>query len=84
MSRALVPVHAGVLSALGMLAAPRGRQLSRTLTGPLSALGAERVEQVLAALADSGRRALSAEGWPWPSSGPIPRWICATRGRPTP
>ncbi|ABI57984.1 5-oxoprolinase (ATP-hydrolyzing) [Alkalilimnicola ehrlichii MLHE-1] len=62
MSRALVPVHAGVLSALGMLAAPRGRQLSRTLTGPLSALGAERVEQVLAALADSGRRALSAEG----------------------
>ncbi len=62
MARALVPVHAGVLSALGMLAAPRGRQLSRTLTGPLSALGAERVEQVLDELADSGHRALAAEG----------------------
>lgn len=62
MSRALVPVHAGVLSALGMLAAPRGRQLSRTLTGPLTELGAERVERVLAALAYSGRRALTAEG----------------------
>jgi N-methylhydantoinase A len=32
---ALVPIHAGVLSALGMLAAPRGRQLSHTLCGLL-------------------------------------------------
>ena len=33
MKRALIPIHAGVLSALGMLAAPRGRQLSHTLRG---------------------------------------------------
>jgi len=31
-SRAMVPINAGVLSALGMLAAPRARQLSRTIT----------------------------------------------------
>ncbi len=29
--RALVPMHAGVLSALGMLVAPKGRQYSRTI-----------------------------------------------------
>jgi N-methylhydantoinase A len=33
MKHALVPIHAGVLSALGMLVAPRGRQLSHTLRG---------------------------------------------------
>jgi N-methylhydantoinase A len=33
MKHALVPIHAGVLSALGMLAAPRGRQLSHTQCG---------------------------------------------------
>ena len=33
--RALVPIHSGVLSALGMIAAPRRRELSRTLIGPL-------------------------------------------------
>ncbi|MGB5261764.1 MAG: hydantoinase/oxoprolinase family protein, partial [Gammaproteobacteria bacterium] len=35
MARALVPVQAGVLSALGMLVAPPSRQLSHTLTGEL-------------------------------------------------
>jgi N-methylhydantoinase A len=57
-----VPVHAGVLSALGMLVAPRARRLSRTRTGLLAdaeegALGAE-----FAALAADGRRELCAEG----------------------
>ncbi|MGD8556035.1 MAG: hydantoinase/oxoprolinase family protein [Chromatiales bacterium] len=36
MRRAMVPVHAGVLSALGMLATRPGRELSRTWQGVLS------------------------------------------------
>ncbi len=62
MQRALVPVHAGVLSALGMLAAPRGRQLSHTV----QALLAEQREQDMAArfaeLAADGLAELQAEG----------------------
>ena len=54
MRRALVPVHAGVLSALGMLAAPPGRQLSHTV----QALLADQREAELAARFD----ALAAEG----------------------
>ena len=38
MRHALVPIHAGVLSALGMLVAPRGRQLSHTLCLPVALL----------------------------------------------
>ena len=38
MRTALVPVHGGVFSALGMLAARPGRQLSRTRVGLLRAL----------------------------------------------
>ena len=62
LSRALVPVHAGVLSALGMLAAPRSRQLSRTLTGVLAEFSEEAVTQSLQALATSGIQELIAEG----------------------
>ena len=62
LSRALVPVHAGVLSALGMLAAPRSRQLSRTLTGVLTEFSEEAVTQSLQALANSGTQELIAEG----------------------
>jgi N-methylhydantoinase A len=62
MSRALVPVHAGVLSALGMLAAPRSRQLSRTLTGVLADFSEEAVTQKLHVLAASGTQELLAEG----------------------
>lgn len=61
MSRALAPVHAGVLSALGMLAAPRGRQLSRTLNCLLRDGGGE-VEQGLSDLEQQGRRAVAEEG----------------------
>ncbi len=60
--RALAPVHAGVLSALGMLAAPRGRQLSRTLARPLAEIDGEEVEQALDALARTGTGELEAEG----------------------
>ena len=62
MRRALAPIHGGVLSALGMLAAPRGRQLSRTLGVDLAATAADTIETALAELADQGRAALMAEG----------------------
>lgn len=62
MRRALEPVHAGVLSALGMLVAPRGRQLSRTLGIPLAPDHAATITTALEALAAQGRQALLREG----------------------
>jgi N-methylhydantoinase A len=64
MQRALVPVHGGVLSALGMLASRPGRQLSRTALGLLRDSTREEMEQALAELAQEGRRELLAEGLP--------------------
>lgn len=61
-TRALVPIHSGVLSALGMLSAPRGRQLSHTLASSLCAISSEAVEAELADLEQEGRQALRAEG----------------------
>lgn len=62
MRQALVPVHGGVLSALGMLAAPRGRQLSRSVGGLLAEHGAAALEEQFAALAAAGSATLAAEG----------------------
>ncbi|MGB5306195.1 MAG: hydantoinase/oxoprolinase family protein [Gammaproteobacteria bacterium] len=62
MRRALVPVHAGVLSALGMLVAPRARQLSRTLTAELQGLTDTELDRQLELLAQQGRAELVAEG----------------------
>ncbi len=62
MRRALVPIHSGVLSALGMLAAARGRQLSQTVARPLEALSEAAIAAALAGLAADGRAALEAEG----------------------
>jgi N-methylhydantoinase A len=62
MRRALVPMHAGVLSALGMLAAPRGRQLSHTLCRPLLQQDDAGLHARLQALAEQGRAELLAEG----------------------
>jgi N-methylhydantoinase A len=62
MRHALVPVQAGVLSALGMLAAPRGRQRSRTRLGLLDELDEATVQSELDALAEEGIAALAAEG----------------------
>ena len=62
MRRALVPVHAGVLSALGMLVAPRSRQVSRTLTGVLADFTEIALVHELQALAASGTQELIAEG----------------------
>jgi N-methylhydantoinase A len=62
MSRVLVPVHAGVLSALGMLAAARSRQLSRTVTGLLEDFSECTLLQQLHTLASTGIAELCAEG----------------------
>jgi len=59
---AIVPLHGGVLSALGMLVAPRERQASRTLRTPLAATSADQLTEALAGLARSGRAELQAEG----------------------
>jgi N-methylhydantoinase A len=62
MRQAMVPVHAGVLSALGMLTAPRGRQLSRTRQGLLAGMTAAEIEAELAQLRADGERSLTQEG----------------------
>ncbi|MCB1735240.1 MAG: hydantoinase/oxoprolinase family protein [Gammaproteobacteria bacterium] len=61
MNEALVPIHAGVLSALGMLAATPGRQLSRTQIGLIGEI-AEQLPDAFKALAEQGRAALRDEG----------------------
>nr|MCU0767811.1 hydantoinase/oxoprolinase family protein [Gammaproteobacteria bacterium] len=59
---AMVPVHAGVLSALGMLATPPGRRLSRTHAGRLDRLSPAEVEAVFHDMEAAGRAALLEEG----------------------
>ncbi len=62
MRRALVPAHAGVLSALGMLVTQPGRQLFRTWLRRLDVLSDAEVTRRLDALADEGRQSLREEG----------------------
>jgi N-methylhydantoinase A len=62
MPQAIVPAHGGVLSAFGMLAAPRTRELTRTVSAPLQALAPSEIEAALDALEDEGREALQTEG----------------------
>ncbi len=59
---AMVPRDAGVLSALGMLAAPRGRRLSQTHGGVLTPARRREIEAALRSLAEQGRLAMAAEG----------------------
>ena len=51
MRQAIIPVHAGVFSALGLLLATRGRELSHTVPGRLQDIGDERIERRFASLA---------------------------------
>jgi len=60
--QALVPVHAGVLSALGMLAARPGRQLVHAHPGLLREMDDRQLQGVLASLAERGVLELQAEG----------------------
>jgi len=62
MRRAMVPIHAGVLSALGMLATPPGRLLTRTWLGRLDERSDQQIEQQLEALAAEAVAALAREG----------------------
>ncbi len=62
MQQALIPVHAGVLSALGMLAAARGRDLSQTLNVELADCNPERLQEAYVSLVEKGLSAMQAEG----------------------
>ncbi|NIA01315.1 MAG: hydantoinase/oxoprolinase family protein [Planctomycetia bacterium] len=62
MRHALVPVHAGVLSALGMLVAPRGRQLSHTLNCLLAEQHDAQLRERFRSLEARGQSELQAEG----------------------
>ena len=62
MRQALVPIHAGVLSALGMIAAARSRQLSQGLVAELSGLDDATLAQRFDRLRARGARQLLAEG----------------------
>ncbi|MGF1548415.1 MAG: hydantoinase/oxoprolinase family protein [Thiotrichales bacterium] len=61
MTRILVPPHAGVLSAFGMLVAPVARQRSRTRLGLLSGFDHTHLHADLEALAESARQELEQE-----------------------
>lgn len=61
MHQAMVPVHAGVLSALGMLVAAPGREVSRTLGCLLQDVDAVSVQQQLDQLAQDGREQMARE-----------------------
>ena len=58
----IVPNHGGVFSALGMLLAPRERQLSRTLNQPLNALTPDDLQAAIDSMAKQGDAALREEG----------------------
>ncbi len=72
MQQAMVPVHGGVLSALGMLVAPPGRQLSRTWLALLDSLLDQDVELALEKLAEEALSSMEAEG--------VPREQCRIQG----
>ena len=63
MPLAMVPVHGGVLSALGMLVARPGRQLSRSHVGLLEQSVPTELDAILDELARQGLRALAEEGF---------------------
>ncbi|WP_456405221.1 hydantoinase/oxoprolinase family protein [Thiolapillus sp.] len=62
MQQALVPAHGGVLSALGMLVARPGRQLSRTWLVKLNETSDEQLNALLDELAQEALASMSEEG----------------------
>jgi N-methylhydantoinase A len=60
--QALVPVHAGVLSAFGMLAAPRGRQLSHAVRALLADQDDASLQERFSGLVKTGKQELVQEG----------------------
>ena len=63
MKKALVPVHAGVLSALGMLVVPRAMHLSRTINCLLANVDEASIEDEVNKLAKKGSLTLTKEGF---------------------
>jgi len=64
MKTAIVPVHSGVLSAFGMLAAPRSRELSRSFVTPLKEVLISKLEDAFATMVKQGQEQLQEEGVP--------------------
>lgn len=62
MDQAMIPMHGGVLSALGMLVAPRGRELSRSHIELLEVLDDHQIEEGFQQLEQQGIEALLDEG----------------------
>ena len=58
---ALVPIYGGVLSAFGMLAAPRARQLSRSVNTLFKDVSAQEIDAHIAKLLEQGQQALAIE-----------------------
>ncbi len=62
MKKAIAPIQSGVLSALGMLVTPPGRQLSRTVGILLDQCDVNSIESFLNELEEKGKKALIEEG----------------------
>jgi len=62
MQKAIVPAYGGVLSALGMLVADRGRQFTRTVGLDADEAATKTLQEQFLELAELGSRALQEEG----------------------
>lgn len=62
MKHAIVPVNAGVLSALGMLVAPRARHLSHAHNVAIESLDIDELQVIFDDLSNRGKQALEQEG----------------------
>ena len=63
MVEAMVPIHGGVLSAMGMLMAPVQRQLSQTHQAHLATIAPQELESIFKTLTDEGMQAIEKEGF---------------------
>jgi len=61
LKEALVPLHAGVLSALGMLVASPGREYSRSINRLLASIEIQEINAHIATMQKQGQRALEQE-----------------------
>jgi len=61
---AIVPVNSGVLSAFGMLAAPKSRELSKSLVGELSSISIALMQKNFLEMIERGTAELLEEGVP--------------------
>ena len=60
--RAMIPIHAGVLSALGMLLAPRGLQKSRSMCVKVAVAGQKMIDAAYAQLQRTADEEMRAQG----------------------